>query len=69
MKQVPKVGTKEHYFQVVTHMGKILNKLSEEHSECTNDLKELYTGLQIINNEYVLKSYPGFKEDNNYAEN
>lgn len=55
-----KVGTKKHYFQVVNHMGELMNKISEDHPDITDDLKELFLGLQIINNEYVLKRNPIF---------
>lgn len=59
MKQT-KVGTKEHYFQVVNHMGELMDKTSEDRPDIMVDLKELFLGLQIINNEYVLKHNPIF---------
>lgn len=31
MKQPPKKGTKEHYFQVVNHMTDLMNKVANEH--------------------------------------
>lgn len=59
MKQT-KIGTKEHYFQVVNHMGELMDKISEDRPDIMGDLKELFLGLQIINNEYVLKRNPIF---------
>ena len=64
MKQVPKIGTKDHYFQVVNYMGKLMNKISEAHPDTLDDLKELFFGLQIINNEYILKRNPVFDTKN-----
>lgn len=32
-----------------------MNKISEAHPDTLDDLKKLFFGLQIINNEYVLK--------------
>lgn len=61
MKQPPKKGTKEHYFQVVNHMTDLMNKVSNEHPDTTDLLKKLFLGLQIVNNEYVLPSHPYFK--------
>jgi hypothetical protein len=61
MKQPPKKGTKEHYFQVVNHMTDLMNKVANEHPDTTDLLKELFLGLQIVNNEYVLPSHPYFK--------
>ena len=61
MKQPPKRGTKEHYFQVVNHMIDSMNKVSVEHPDTTDLLKELFLGLQIVNNEYVLPSHPDFE--------
>lgn len=55
MKQVSKIGTKDYYFQVVNYMGELMNKISEAHPDTLDDLKKLFFGLQIINNEYVLK--------------
>ena len=61
MKQPPKKRTKEHYFQVVNHMTDLMNKVANEHPDTTDLLKELFLGLQIVNNEYVLLSHPYFK--------
>lgn len=58
-----KKGTKEHYFQVVEHMLKLMDEVSEKSPECLEILKELNLGLQIINNEYILKRYPEFKRE------
>lgn len=56
----PKLRTKEHYFQVIKHMASLLNKISRDFPESTDDVKELLLGLQIINNEYVLNDHPEF---------
>lgn len=61
MKQPPKRGTKEHYFQVVNHMGNLMNDISEKYPDTADVLKELFLGLQIVNNEYVLPNHPYFK--------
>lgn len=58
-----KVGTKKHYFQVNKHMIKIMDKLLEKHPDSEKELKELFLGVQILNNEYVLKSHPEFLFD------
>lgn len=42
-------------------MVKLMDKISEEHPDARDDLKELFLGLQIINNKYVLKRYREFK--------
>lgn len=38
-----------------------VNKVANEHPDTTDLLKELFLGLQIVNNEYVLPSHPYFK--------
>lgn len=58
MKQAPKKGTKEHYIQVIEHMGKLAEQVCMKHPDIEGELKELFFGIQIINNEYVLKSNP-----------
>lgn len=58
-----KVSTKKHYFQVNKHMIKIMDKLLEKHPDSEKELKELFLGVQILNNEYVLKSHPEFLSD------
>lgn len=58
-----KIGTKEHYLQVNNHMGKIMDKLLEKHPDSEQELKELFLGVQILNNEYILKSHPEFLSD------
>lgn len=67
MKYSKKIGTKEHYLQVSNHMGKImdklLEKLLEKHPDSEQELKELFLGVQILNNEYILKSHPEFLSD------
>ena len=63
MKHSKKIGTKEHYLQVNNHMGKIMDKLLEKYSDSEKELKELFLGVQILNNEYVLKSHPEFLSD------
>lgn len=63
MKKPSKIGTKEHYWQVVMHMLKLMDKISEKSPESMSNLKELNFGLQIINNAYVLKAYPSFKDE------
>ena len=63
MKYSKKIGTKEHYLQVTNHMGKIMDKLLEKHPDSEQELKELFLGVQILNNEYILKSHPEFLSD------
>lgn len=63
MKHSKKIGTKEHYFQVNNHMGKIMDKLLEKYPDSEQELKELFLGVQILNNEYILKSHPEFLSD------
>ncbi len=63
MKHSTKLGTKEHYLQVNKHMGKIMDKLLEKYPDSEKELKELFLGVQILNNEYVLKSHPEFLSD------
>ena len=63
MKYSKKIGTKEHYLQVNNHMGKIMDKLLEKHPDSEQELKELFLGVQILNNEYILKSHPEFLSD------
>lgn len=58
-----KVSAKKHYFQVNKHMIKIMDKLLEKHPDSEKELKELFLGVQILNNEYVLKSHPEFLSD------
>lgn len=53
MKYSKKIGTKEHYLQVNNHMGKIMDKLLEKHPDSEQELKELFLGVQILNNEYM----------------
>ena len=59
MKHSKKIDTKEHYLQVNNHMGKIMDK----HPDSEQELKELFLGVQILNNEYILKSHPEFLSD------
>lgn len=63
MKHSTKLGTKEHYLQVNKHMGKIMDKLLEKYPDSEKELKELFLGVQILNNEYVLKNHPEFLSD------
>lgn len=63
MKHSKKIGTKEHYLQVNNHMGKIMDKLLEKYPDPEQELKELFLGVQILNNEYILKSHPEFLSD------
>ena len=63
MKYSKKIGTKEHYLQVNNHMGKIMDKLLEKHPGSEQELKELFLGVQILNNEYILKSHPELLSD------
>lgn len=63
MKYSKTIGTKEHYLQVNKHMGKIMDKLLEKHPGSEQELKELFLGVQILNNEYILKSHPEFLSD------
>lgn len=63
MKHSKKIGTKEHYLQVNNHMGKIIDKLLEKYPDSEQELKELFLGVQILNNEYILKSHPEFLSD------
>lgn len=63
MKHSTKLGTKEHYLQVNKHMGKIMDKLLEKYPNSKKELKELFLGVQILNNEYVLKNHPEFLSD------
>lgn len=49
------VGTKDHYFRTLFYMTNLIGKMKEKCPHCADDLKELDLGLQIINNEYVLK--------------
>lgn len=63
MKHSKKIGTKEHYLQVNNHMGKIMDKLLEKYPDSEKELKELFLGVQILNNEYILKSHPEFLSD------
>lgn len=63
MKHSKKIGTKEHYLQVNNHMGKIMDKLLEKYPDSEQELKELFLGVQIPNNEYILKSHPEFLSD------
>jgi hypothetical protein len=44
-------------------MIKIMDKLLEKHPDSEKELKELFLGVQILNNEYVLKSHPEFLSD------
>lgn len=63
MKHSKKIGTKEHYLQVNNHMGKIMDKLLEKYPDSEQELRELFLGVQILNNEYILKSHPEFLSD------
>ena len=63
MKHSTKLGTKEHFLQVNKHMGKIMGKLLEKYPDSEKELKELFLGVQILNNEYVLKNHPEFLSD------
>lgn len=63
MKYSKTIGTKEHYLQVNNHMGKIMDKLLEKHPGSEQELKELFLGVQILNNEYILKNHPEFLSD------
>ena len=63
MKHSKKIGTKEHYLQVNNHLGKIMDKLLEKYPDSEQELKELFLGVQILNNEYILKSHPEFLSD------
>ena len=63
MKHSKKIGTKEHYLQVNNHMCKIMDKLLEKYPDSEQELKELFLGVQILNNEYILKSHPEFLSD------
>lgn len=56
MKQTPRKGTMEHYIQVVSHIGKLMDKIGNNHPDTMDDLKQLFDGFQIINNEYVVKN-------------
>jgi len=65
-----KIGTKEHYFHTVFHMLKLMDKILDRSPESVDDLKDLFTGLQIINNEYVLKrsQFIGHKKGETHVE-
>lgn len=63
MKQPPRKGTKEHYIQVVNHIGNLMEGICEKHPDVTDELKQLFFGFQIINNEYVLKHNPIFNTE------
>ncbi len=58
-----KLGTKEHYFHTVFHMMRTMDKILERSPESMDDLKELFIGLQIINNQHVLKHNAFNKEE------
>lgn len=58
------IGTKEHYAQVMNHITKVMDQIANKAPDAVTELKDIYVGLQIINNEYVLKAYPNFKDDN-----
>lgn len=63
MKHSKKIGTKEYYLQVIKHISKITDNLLEKHPDSEKELKELFLGVQILNNEYVMKSHPEFLSD------
>lgn len=58
------VGTREHYNRTLMHMIQIMGAVGEKAPNCKKELSELFDGLQIINNEYVLKR-TDFKKDDN----
>nr|DAT01626.1 MAG TPA: hypothetical protein [Caudoviricetes sp.] len=58
MKHSKKVDIKEYYLRINKRICVILDDLLEKHPDSEKKLKELFLGVQILNNEYILKNHP-----------